>query len=318
MIIKKNVLIAVSLIGLMCQNIPPLSARPDIRERVQTVKKKLLDIREAIRDKYDIHKAAREGNLSAITSLKKFANKKDKLGNTPLHLAVMGKYVDAIKLLVQLGAAVNAQNNAGFAPLHLAAEKGYLEIAQFLLQKGAQVDLTSQYRFTPINRAVVSGHFALVKLLHEKGANVNKRDMDWFTPLHQATFHHHEDIARYLLETAHANITLKNLDELTPFYYTVFELSSAIVASFIEKGADVNESYKGQPILHAAVGRIITFPRNPVHAVQIITQLVKNGAKVNAKDQHGNTVLYYLKQEETLRPEARQAMQFLKTRHAHL
>ena len=49
----------------------------------------------------------------------------DETGNTPLHIAALSNYVDAVDLLLTKDADCNLKNSLGRTPLHLAAEKGY-------------------------------------------------------------------------------------------------------------------------------------------------------------------------------------------------
>src|SRR5262245_8321435 len=44
------------------------------------------------------------------------------VGDTPLHLAAAGLFVDSARLLLESGADVNAQNRRGATPLHYACD----------------------------------------------------------------------------------------------------------------------------------------------------------------------------------------------------
>ena len=56
----------------------------------------------------------------ATRCLKSDFNVKDSLGNTPLYYAVKGLCVDAVEVLLRLGADVNAKNEFGNTSLHTA------------------------------------------------------------------------------------------------------------------------------------------------------------------------------------------------------
>ncbi|MFZ2959526.1 MAG: ankyrin repeat domain-containing protein [Candidatus Ozemobacteraceae bacterium] len=59
----------------------------------------------------------------------------DKMGNTPLHLAVLSDHLLGVKLLLEKGASVNVKNNNGETPLDIALQQKYRgndEIVTFL------------------------------------------------------------------------------------------------------------------------------------------------------------------------------------------
>ena len=47
-------------------------------------------------------------------------NKRDRLGNTPVHYAAMMNYTEAIAMLMRHGASINITNNRGEKPIDLA------------------------------------------------------------------------------------------------------------------------------------------------------------------------------------------------------
>jgi ankyrin repeat protein len=64
--------------------------------------------------------------------------------------------LDAVTLLVQMGADVNAVNASGQTALHGAAYLGANQIVQFLLEKGARLDAQDRQGQTPFR--VAEGH----------------------------------------------------------------------------------------------------------------------------------------------------------------
>jgi ankyrin repeat protein len=91
--------------------------------------------------------------------------------------------VEAVKLIVELGADVNATNDDGATALHAAAFTGANEIIQFLVDKGARLDMPDRFGQTPLSiaegdpnglvddheRNIV--HKATADLLRKLGAN---------------------------------------------------------------------------------------------------------------------------------------------------
>lgn len=97
----------------------------------------------------DLHKAVFNNNLEKVQSLLKkvslenkdqslklFVNKKDKHGNTALHLACMlGRPKEMVSLLLEHGAAVDAKNLQRWTPFHEACSYGNREIILMMTQR---------------------------------------------------------------------------------------------------------------------------------------------------------------------------------------
>jgi ankyrin repeat protein len=86
------------------------------------------------------------------------------VGDTSLHLAAAGLWIDVAQVLLGAGADPNAQNRRGATPLHYACDPRP--------KAGRTWDPASQA--------------SLIKVLVERGADVNKGDRGGATPLHRA------------------------------------------------------------------------------------------------------------------------------------
>jgi ankyrin repeat protein len=60
-----------------------------------------------------------------------------------------GEVLEAVKLLISLGADVNATNDAGETPMHGAAFRGVNPVVEFLVEKGAKLDPRDKRGWTP-------------------------------------------------------------------------------------------------------------------------------------------------------------------------
>jgi ankyrin repeat protein len=86
---------------------------------------------------------------------------------TPLHLATFLGLVDFVEMLLFFKAKVDVPDRLGVTPIHLAIQAGDIEIVQCLLRAGSNV------KSSPIalNLAVGYGNIEIVTLLLKYGAN---------------------------------------------------------------------------------------------------------------------------------------------------
>ena len=94
-----------------------------------------------------------------------------------LHAAVLGKQLDNLKFLIDLGLPIDTSNPTGETALHFAAQTpGNFTIAKYLLEMGADVNADAKEAGTPLHTALVANHLdsrqrsAMVELLMAHGA----------------------------------------------------------------------------------------------------------------------------------------------------
>jgi ankyrin repeat protein len=125
--------------------------------------------------------AAMAGDTAAIRAAIHEGAKIDSLdtrrnanGRFALNWAAWYNRVDAVKLLLELKAALEAVNRTGFTALHHAAESGSLDVARVLLAAGADPDHTNDMGFTPAFTATERGHPEIAQLLDEASRKKKK------------------------------------------------------------------------------------------------------------------------------------------------
>ncbi|XP_076179940.1 uncharacterized protein LOC143153061 isoform X6 [Ptiloglossa arizonensis] len=137
-----------------------------------------------------LHHAASAGHPTVITALSSIPklelNAMDKKGQTPIHCACTEEHLEAVEILIGLGANVDAQDNEGNTPLHVATRTRHTAIAQLLLKTGANTELTDQMGFTPLHVAASQGCKGILDSMIQHGAALNKQCKYGNTPLHLA------------------------------------------------------------------------------------------------------------------------------------
>jgi ankyrin repeat protein len=184
-----------------------------------------------------IHKAVEKGQDAKVVALLKqnpgLISSRDKVGNTPLHVAAMHNRVEIAELLLANGADVNAENYQkvemrdhkwrrwGETPLSLALwAYNNKPMVELLLTHGADPNVVLSYGVTPIYRAVQRDLPDDVALLLANNANPNQNYAN-STPLHQAVIHDQRPIVQILLANG-ADPNILDTAGHTPLYYAEY------------------------------------------------------------------------------------------------
>jgi len=160
-----------------------------------------------------------------------YFNSPDRVGNSPVHWAIMKLNYRAVVTLAQCGADISLMNHDGKSPLHLlvaqckskSAEELALhhKMVKFLIATGAQVDAYDLNNVTPLHIAAEVGDKELVEfLILEGGAFVNSIDDVGETPLFYALRGQHSEVVKRLVELK-ANLFARNLVGESPLEYCV-------------------------------------------------------------------------------------------------
>ena len=172
--------------------------------------------------------------------------------------------------------------------LESAAGYGYLEILKLLVQEGA--DLTGREGCNALSRAIVKSSGPLADLqtklkmcsyLLESGVSLEKRTFDGenWNPLVDTVATFEKDVCSLLLEKG-ADIdgfSKRDGEMVTPLMYAIIRGNLSAFRFLIERGADVrlvNSETGGTALLTAMF-------TNPQHQVEIVRELLKQGANVN-------------------------------------
>jgi len=158
-------------------------------------------------------------------------NKKNKKGETPLHIAAAAGNLEMVVQLISMGANVNIRDFAGFTCLMKALQDKHNDIVEILLKNHAKhnfrtpkgestlqfavmtgnaggVDLLARYgtnlntrikQATPLMAASAKGFHEVVNTLIDHGVDVNTKDIKGRTAIDYADLTNHKDIVEILI-----------------------------------------------------------------------------------------------------------------------
>lgn len=169
-----------------------------------------------------------------------YFNAPDRVGNTPLHWAILKTNYRAAVVLVQFGADISRMNDGGKTPLHLVVSQctkdcsqtdliNHRKMVKFLITVGAKVDCHDANNVTPLHIASELGDCAVVEsLLLDGGAFINVIDDVGETPLFYALRGRHAGVVKKLIESK-ANLFARNEDGETPLDFCVSNRDASMV-----------------------------------------------------------------------------------------
>ena len=187
-------------------------------------------------------------------------------------------------LLTELavGDGVMGRNKYGGTPLHRAARHGSPTHIKILLEAGANVNAVDLNGNTPLIDAAESTKN--VEILLEAGANIHAQNSLGDTALFRASYAGDPNNVMKLL-AAGANVNQRNHSKWTPLHYAARIGHPSVVEALLNAGANIDSQseYGKTPLFNWADG---------FNYHQTLTLLLDAGARVNAKDIIGNTVLH--------------------------
>jgi ankyrin repeat protein len=212
----------------------------------------------------------------------------DRFGNTPLITATAYADLAMVRLLLQAGANVNARNDAGYTALMEAANPEKVDRARLLLRHGADVNLaTANFGETPLMSAASLGSVPLVRLFLEAGADINHQDRDGETALFQAVKEGQLAVVRVLLQ-AGADVNTKTREGQTPLALAA-EMGNAQLFALLQQGGARDRKDTQARGLDEESLRQAAEKGN----LRQVRQLLRAGADVNARKQHGSAPLWH-------------------------
>ncbi len=269
-----------------------------------------------------LHWAAWHDNVEAAALLARHGANVDaanKYGVTPLSIACTNGNAAIITQLVDAGADVNLAQPGGETVLMTAARTGRLEAVNVLLHHMPDVNAKERNGQTAIMWAAAEGHADVVEVLIKAGAEFQTPLKSGFNALFFAAREGRQSVIDVLL-TAGADINAVMMPETkgprvprqgtSPLLLAVENGHFELAAHLLTQGADANDQRSGFTALH-----VLSWVRKPnlgddidgtpppigsgnMTSLQLVRELDKHGADVNAKLKEGRSGRGRLNQKE--------------------
>jgi len=240
-----------------------------------------------------------------ITSGANMRGPQDNLGNAILHAAIRTtdyeNRMPLFGLLMEHGADINAQNKNGDTVLNIAIENNNIPWVELVrTQFGSLINLRLRNRqgFFPIEYANYL-HFVDIVYILEKPfpvlglqGDVNAYDSNGLTPLMLAVIDNNKDLVNRLVKDRLARIDLRSSDAFnySILHLALFQQALDMASLLISLGANVEQRDSTGRTALLGIPWMQTL-QNRKKALEII---LKAGANINAQDNRGNGLLYYL------------------------
>ncbi len=152
--------------------------------------------------------AGQEKIMRALMTLfdKCYGYPTDVASKSALMMACEAGDVDAIKLILRVGADVNYRDSEGKSALNYAMEHQQKEVIGILIDAKARQQLNEQDFWEAVKR---NNTTVVQQLIHENPDSLNKQDAAGYTALMHAAMYGHLELIRWLL-AAGADFNLKN------------------------------------------------------------------------------------------------------------
>jgi len=234
-----------------------------------------------------LHYASKKGYVNVVNMFLHIGTQtetRNKIGCTPLFMAVAFGHSDVVRALVSAGADVNTQNKDGVSALIVASVKGDTDIVNILTNNGAYIETReNDGGRTPLWFAAAYEQTDVVRSLVSAGADVNVQRNDGVSALGIATQEGYVEVVSLLLDNG-ARTETRCSNDCTPLWIASAIGQTDVLRALVSAGANVN-TQRIDGI--SALG----FASQEGHA-EVVNILLDNGAHIETKDNDGHTPLW--------------------------
>lgn len=271
-----------------------------------------------------LHHACENGHFSVVDLLiQKGANIESigKDSKVPLIYAAAAGHLQIVELLSEKKTSLQSTDDKERNALHWASANGHVEVADFLWKQKLSLHATDADGLTPIHLAVIGSHFGAVELLLGKNIKLEARCRAGKTPLHHACDSDNADVVRLLLDAGANAESETRPDARRPIHIAAASGSVETIGVLYQHGVamDARDSAGHRPLCvachHGHVDVVKTFLslKQPLSMplkdgrdydsplcvaakaghVEVVELLIRRGASVNQKDEHGSSPFRY-------------------------
>lgn len=255
---------------------------------------------------------------------------------SPLHIAVINNDFECLTKLLDEGADVNVVaekfdsdfEDEFYAPLHYAIFNDSCNMVKFLIDRGAKLDVPKCV--FALRMAVQYEREEIIMLLISLKVDVNtKSRYDRRTPLYSAIARKNRDFGMKILDlliSVGADINVKDFFDYTPLMYAAEMNNLDAFDYLISKGARIDDvhpafggllffaarSCRGSDVAKKLINELsadvneedLFLKRTPIfYAVEngnvdIIKELIDNGAEINRVDKNRRTLLHLIETDD--------------------
>ncbi|XP_062404100.1 ankyrin repeat and SOCS box protein 15-like [Sardina pilchardus] len=190
---------------------------------------------------------------------------------SPLLLAVRTGSYELVSVLLSYGASVGQACAKKWTAMHEAAKRGYSDIMVLLFSWDGKVTFRDQHGVTPLGTAAESGHEEIIRILLQNGANVNAQSNNGESALIEAASAGNPDCVNLLLMNG-ANPNLANVSGLLPIHRAAYDGHLLVLRILILVTSRRSVRFSGQSPVHSAA--------DGGHA-QCLQLLIESGFDVN-------------------------------------
>ena len=256
-----------------------------------------------------LHLACSEGNVDAITLLQAHGaelSQKDIDGRTPLHHAVVRNHQKCVSMLLKFKVEPSQVDDYGNTALHLACHYGDIELARTLVEADSEcLYILNRDKRLPLHEGCIHGDLTLVKFLldqyERKPEYYDAEDITGAIPLHLAARQGHGPLVEYLVKKNYGKIWSRDINLSTILHAAANACNKQAVSAILArldntikkpKMSLMNmKNVKNERPLHK-VGRKKFGGIQQENILELAVQLLKAGAKLQAKDERGTTFLH--------------------------
>ncbi|XP_038938402.1 ankyrin repeat and death domain-containing protein 1A isoform X3 [Rattus norvegicus] len=236
-----------------------------------------------------LHEASRNnqvGKMKELLGKRVNIRARNHVGRVALHWAAGGGHEQAVRLLLEHGAAVDDVDSFGMTALLLSAWFGHLQIVQILVNAGARVHWESKDGLTLLHCAAQKGHMPVLAFIMEDLEDVALDHADKLgrTAFHRAAEHGQLDALDFLVGSG-CDHSVKDKDGNTALHLAASQGHMDVLQRLVDIGLDLEEqNTEGLTALHAAA--------EGIHA-DCVVFLLSAGSNVNALTQKGLSCFHY-------------------------